>query len=82
MSSASTHRRARRNASLMLKWANTPPGQRVTVRRANGTTLKTITTTAPYITDNGGAYIVVEGIPGNTALHRVTKGWNPTGGEG
>lgn len=77
MSSASTHRRARRDLALLTEWSGTVVGQRVTVRRANGATLKTIITTAPFSHDTGGAYVVVEGIPGNTALHRVSKGWNP-----
>lgn len=82
MARRSSHRRARRDFALLTEWAGTPVGQRVTVRRDNGKTLKTIITAGPFSLGTGGAYVMVEGIPGNTALHRVTKGWNPTGGEG
>lgn len=76
MSSASTKRRHKRDAALFAEWVGTPIGQRVTVARANGTTLKTITGSGPVLYD-GSAMIRVEGIPGNTRLERVTLGWNP-----
>lgn len=77
MTSASTKRRRKRNAALFSEWVGTPIGQRVTVTRANGTTLKTITESGPMMVDNKHAMICVKGIPGNTRLDRVRKGWNP-----
>ena len=76
MTSRSTIRRRERDAALIREWAGTPMGQRVTVLRANGVSLKTITISHPFATDTG-SYVAVEGIPGNTALHRVTRGWKP-----
>jgi len=76
MTSRSTIRRRERDTALIREWEGTPVGQRVTVRRANGEVLKTITQTSPFALETG-AYVVVDGISGNTALHRVTRGWNP-----
>jgi hypothetical protein len=60
-------------AARGLYWArmNWPVGLAVIVRRANGETLKTVTESRPWF-DDGGAYVRVRGIPGNTRLDRVT----------
>lgn len=76
---STTKRRSERDAGLLAEWAGTPPGQRVTVQRANGEELKTILLYGPFSQDGRGAYVRVEGIAGNTALHRVSRGWNPSG---
>lgn len=77
MSSARTRRRAQRDEQLLVEWAGTVVGQRVTVARDNGAALKTIITTAPFALPRGGAYVRVDGITGNTHLRRVSMGWNP-----
>jgi len=56
-----------------------PPATPVTVKRANGETLDTITECGPFFF-NGGAYVRVHGIPGNTRLDRVTLRAAPKGG--
>ena len=73
MPSISTRRRHERNRALVDTWL-APIGARVTVRRSNGETLHTITESDAWFR-NGGAYIRVRGIPGNTRLARVTPGW-------
>lgn len=70
MTSRSTERRHEENQRLFFGW-NHPVGTPVLVRRANGTTLRTVTTSRSF-TLSGGAYVTVEGIPGNTALRRVS----------
>lgn len=76
---STTKRRDARDAALLKEWSGTPIGQRVTVQRANGEELKTVTLTSPFALDGRGAYVRVEGVPGNTHLRRVSKGWNPSG---
>lgn len=71
MVSASTDRRHLKAYHLYLDRLHWPSGMAVTVRRANGTTLKTVTESRPWF-DNGGAYVRVAGIPGNTRLGRVS----------
>lgn len=71
----STERRIRRDNALLEKWAGITPGTRVRVNRANGDVLKTEILLGPYSVNGSGAYVLVRGIPGNTALHRVAKGW-------
>lgn len=71
----STERRHERDRELLEQWAGIHTGTRVRVKRANGDTLKTEILLGPYSVNGSGAYVLVRGIPGNTALHRVTKGW-------
>lgn len=66
----STERRHERNRRAFEAWPH-PPEMPVLVRRANGKALKTRTLTNAFMSD-GGAYVVVDGIPGNTALWRVS----------
>lgn len=75
--SDSTRRRRQRNAERFDLWRDFEEGGRVTVQRANGGQLRTVTISEPWLTDEGGAYVRVKGIPGNTALRRVVKGWLP-----
>jgi hypothetical protein len=75
MVSASTDRRHRKAWELYKECMDWSTGTPVTVQRANGTTLKTVTESRPWF-DRGGAYVRVRGIPGNTRLDRVT----PKGG--
>lgn len=72
----STDRRHAENRRLFEAWPH-PAGTPCVVRRANGKMLKTCTTGAAFMS-GGGAYVTVEGIPGNTALRRVAlaKGKN------
>lgn len=72
-----TARRNQRDEALLAEWAGTTMGQRVTVKRSNGTELRTTILCAPFSLDGRGAYVLVDGITGNTHLRRVTKGWNP-----
>jgi inhibitor of KinA sporulation pathway (predicted exonuclease) len=72
----STERRARRDAALLEAWcAWCVMGMRVTVQRANGEHLKTTLTRLPFRVNGRGAYVQVDGLPGNVALHRVSRGW-------
>lgn len=77
MTSASTKRRHKRNAALFAEWAGVPIGQRVTVRRARGDVLKTVTESRAEFVNGKHAMIAVAGVPGNTRLDRVTLGWSP-----
>jgi hypothetical protein len=78
MTSASTKRQKHRDAALLAKWTGTAIGTRVTVHRANGRTIKTITLCEPFAL-HAGAYVRVQGIDGKTHLRRLTPGWEPTG---
>jgi hypothetical protein len=71
----STERRAKRDAALLKEWADARYNMRVTVRRANGERLQTLLMRVPFTVDGRGAYVWVDGIPGNVALHRLTRGW-------
>lgn len=71
MASASTKRRHARALALYRKRCHWAVGTPVTVRRANGGTLVTVTSSIVWASA-GGAYVRVEGIPGNTRLDRVT----------
>lgn len=71
MTSASTKRRHAKAYDLFRAWRDWPLGQSVTVKRANGETLETVTESAVWYA-RGGAYVRVHGIPGNTRLDRVT----------
>lgn len=72
----STERRAKRDASLFEQWRSWYVlGMHVTVHRANGELLWTTLASPPFRVDGRGAYVRVEHIPGNTALHRVSRGW-------
>lgn len=64
-----------RDEALLMEWQGTPIGTRVTVHRANGETIKTITLCEPFSLA-AGAYVRVHGIAGNTHLRRVDRGWN------
>lgn len=77
MTSVSTKRRHKRNKTLVEQWRGWPEGLRVTVKRDNGKTLKTVTTCEAFLLDGAHAMIRVEGIPGNVRLGRVAIGWNP-----
>lgn len=76
MASKSTDRRRVQARALYLSLRGLPAGTAVTVRRANGETLDTVTECRPWF-DRGGAYVRVRGISGNTRLDRVT----PKGGK-
>ncbi len=66
----STDRRHEANRRLFEAWQH-PAGTSVLVKRANGETLRTRTTGCAFWS-NGGAYVTVEGIPGNTAMRRIS----------
>lgn len=66
----SNKRRYEADHRLFVAWSY-PPGTPVIVKRANGATLRTHTT-SPAFMGEVGAYVTVEGIPGNTALRRVS----------
>jgi hypothetical protein len=51
-----------------------PIGATVTVRRDNGESLVTVTTSDAFLVDGKHAFIRVRGIPGNVRLSRVTVG--------
>lgn len=70
----STERRKERNRRW-LERCGIKQGDRITVIRDNGDTLRTTALCDPWGTERGGAYIRVAEIPGNTALRRVKKGW-------
>lgn len=75
MTSAGTKRRTQRDAELLAQWTGTTIGTKVTVHRANGSFLKTVTLSDPFSL-HAGAYVRVQGIAGNTHLRRVTRGWD------
>lgn len=72
MTSQSTKRRHDKAQALYEKRRHWPLGTPVTVCRANGGTLVTVTESHVF-RHEGGAYVRVSGIPGNTRLDRVTR---------
>lgn len=66
-----TKRRHEKARALYLERRLWIAGVAVTVKRANGETLETVTECRPWF-DRGGAYVRVRGIPGNTRLSRVS----------
>ena len=70
---ATTSRRHERNRALVEQWL-APVGTTVTVERANGERLVTVTESGAFLLDGKHAFIRVRGIPGNTRLSRVTVG--------
>lgn len=75
----STKRRHEKALALYEERKDWPSGTTVTVRRDNGKTLRTYTECSPWF-DDGGSYVRVFGIPGNTRLDRVTLRAAPKGG--
>lgn len=71
MASTSTQRRHEKNREAVRAFKY-PPGTAVDVERANGTSLRTVTTSYAFLLDGCHAFVQVEGIPGNTRLDRVT----------
>lgn len=71
MASQSTERRHKRNLELYRSLCRCRAGTPVLVQRANGEVLDTVTESLVFLL-NGGAYVRVRGIHGNTALHRVS----------
>lgn len=74
-----TKRRHEKALALYKERVLWPLGLRVRVKRANGKTLDTVTTSAVWYA-RGGAYVRVHGISGNTRLDRVTLRTAPKGG--
>ena len=75
MISASAKRRKARDAALLRLWTGVEIGTKVTVHRANGRGLRTVTLCEPFAL-HSGAYVRVQGIDGNTHLRRLTIGWD------
>lgn len=75
----STKRRHEKAWALYQQCRMWPVGSAVTVRRANGETLDTVTESPVWCAC--GAYVRVRGIPGNTRLDRVTLKAAPKGGK-
>lgn len=71
--SKSTARRHERNRKLVEEWT-APPGTAVVVTRDNGETFETVTESEAFLLGGKHAMIRLRGIPGNTALHRVSLG--------
>lgn len=68
-----TAQRHAKNRVLVAMWS-APIGATVTVERANGNRLVTVTESGAFLVDNKHAFIRVRGIPGNARLHRVRLG--------
>jgi hypothetical protein len=71
MATRATERRHEKNRTLVANWL-APIGTVVTVKRANGTTFVTATTSRAFLLDGAHAFVQAHGIPGNTRLSRVT----------
>lgn len=67
-----TKRRHEKARALYEACRGWPPMTPVTVKRANGLLLESVTESRAWLTPAGGAYVRVYGIPGNTRLDRVT----------
>lgn len=68
-----TARRHEKNRALVKQWL-APIGATVTVERANGGSLVTVTESGAFLLDGKHALIRVRGIPGNVRLSRVRVG--------